>query len=328
MIPGMQTLKVIYDTDPGVDDAMALLLLARHKRVELIGVTTVFGNADIATTTRNALYLKQKLGFTAPVAQGAGAPLVGEPDAPPTFVHGVNGLGDIALPAITAAADPRPAHQLIIDLVKAYPGEVTIIAVGRMTNLERAMREAPEIVGLVKQIVVMGGAFGRNGHTGNVTPVAEANIWGDPDAADIVFGAAWPIAIAGLDVTQATVMTEAYVAELATAAGDDGAFVRAISAFYQNFHRESAGLDGFYVHDSSAVALALHPEFYQTETGAIRVVTEGIAIGQTIIKPDGRNYPPGAWDGRPSQTIAIGVDAEAVLKFYRETLVGNGKGGR
>jgi inosine-uridine nucleoside N-ribohydrolase len=167
----------------------------------------------------------------------------------------------------------------------------------------------------------MGGAFGRNGHTGNVTPVAEANIWGDPDAADIVFGAAWPVSIAGLDVTQATIMTEPYLKELADAAGSDGAFVRAISAFYQNFHRESAGLDGFYVHDSSAVALALHPEFYKVETGAIRVVTEGIAIGQTIIKPDGRNYPPGPWDGRPSQTIAVSVDADAVLKFYRDTLV-------
>lgn len=322
MMSGMQTLKVIYDTDPGVDDAMALLLLARHPRIELIGVTTVFGNADIATTTRNALYLKQKLGFSAPIAQGAGAPLVGEPDAPPTFVHGVNGLGDIWLPAVTETADPRPAHQLIIDLVRANPHEVTIIAVGRMTNLERAMREAPEIVGLVKQVLVMGGAFGRNGHTGNVTPVAEANIWGDPDAADIVFGAAWPVSIAGLDVTQATIMTEPYLEELADAAGSDGAFVRAISAFYQNFHRESAGLDGFYVHDSSAVALALHPEFYKVETGAIRVVTEGIAIGQTIIKPDGRNYPPGPWDGRPSQSIAVGVDADAVLKLYRDTLVG------
>lgn len=320
---GMQKLKIIYDTAPGVDDAMALLLLARHQRIDLIGVTTVFGNANIATTTRNALYLKQKLGFTAPVAQGAGAPLVGQPDDPPTFVHGMNGLGDIDLPDITKTADPRPAHQLIIDLVRANPGEVTIVAVGRMTNLERALREAPEIVGLVRQVVVMGGAFGRNGHTGNVTPVAEANIWGDPDAADIVFGAAWPVAIAGLDVTQQTIMTDAYVAELASAAGSDGAFVRAISAFYQNFHRESAGLDGFYVHDSSAVALALHPEFYTMETGAIRVVTEGIAIGQTIIKPDGRNYPPGAWDNRPSQSIAVSVDAEAVLKFYRDTLVGD-----
>lgn len=319
---GMQKLKIIYDTDPGVDDAMALLLLARHQRIELIGVTTVFGNADIATTTRNALYLKQKLGFSAPVAQGAGAPLVGQPDDPPTFVHGMNGLGDIDLPDLTETADPRPAHQLIIDLVRANPGDVTIIAVGRMTNLERALREAPEIVGLVRQVVVMGGAFGRNGHTGNVTPVAEANIWGDPDAADIVFGAAWPVAIAGLDVTQQTIMTDAYLAELATAAGSDGAFVRAISAFYQNFHRESAGLDGFYVHDSSAVALALHPEFYTMETGAIRVVTQGIAIGQTIIRPDSRNYPPGAWDNRPSQSIAVAVDAEAVLKLYRDTLVG------
>ena len=322
MMGHMQKLKIIYDTDPGVDDAMALLLLARHQRIELIGITTVFGNADIATTTRNALFLKQKLGLTAPVARGAGAPLVGEPDDPPTFVHGMNGLGDILLPDINEKADPRPAHQLIIDLVRANPGEVTIIAVGRMTNLERAMREAPEIVGLVKQVVVMGGAFGRNGHTGNVTPVAEANIWGDPDAADIVFGAAWPIAIAGLDVTQETIMTEAYLEELGDAAGSDGAFVRAVSAFYQNFHRESSELDGFFVHDSSAVALALHPELYTMEAGAIRVVTEGIAIGQTIIKPDGRGYPPGAWDNRPSQSIAVGVDADAVLKLYRNTLVG------
>jgi inosine-uridine nucleoside N-ribohydrolase len=317
----MEKLKIIYDTDPGIDDAMALLLLARHPRVELIGVTTVFGNGDIATTTRNALVLKQILGFAAPVAEGAGAPLVGEPDAPPTFVHGHNGLGDIELPLVTASTDPRPAHQLIIDLVRANPREVTIIAVGRMTNLERALREAPDIPPLVRQVVVMGGAFGRNGHAGNVTPVAEANIWGDPDAADIVFGAAWPVSIAGLDVTQQTIMTDAYVNELATSAGEDGRFVRAISAFYQDFHKQSAGLDGFYVHDSSAVALALHPEFYTTETGAIRVVTDGIAVGQTILRPDGKRYPPGPWDGRPSQTVSVDVDAEAVLRFYRETLV-------
>lgn len=318
----MEKLKIIYDTDPGVDDAMALLLLARHPRVELVGVTTVFGNADIATTTRNALLLKQRFGFAAPVARGAGAPLVGEPDAPPTFVHGNNGLGDIALPPLTDAADPRPAHQLIIDIVRANPGEITIIAVGRLTNLERAMREAPDIVPLVRQVVVMGGAFGRNGHSGNVTPVAEANIWGDPDAADLVIGAAWPVSIAGLDVTQETIMTDAYLEELARSAGEDGQFVRAVSAYYQQFHRESAGLDGFFVHDSSAVALALHPEFYRTETGPIRVITDGIAIGQTILKPDSRRYPPGAWDGRPSQTIAISVDAEAVLRFYHDTLVG------
>lgn len=118
-------------------------------------------------------------------------------------------------------------------------------------------------------------------------------------------------------------MSNAYVEELARSAGDDGRFVRAISRpSTRILHGRAPTSTDFYVHDSSAVALALHPEFYRTETGPARVVTDGIAIGQTILKPDSKRYPPGAWDGRPSVTVAVGVDAEAVLRFYRETLVG------
>jgi inosine-uridine nucleoside N-ribohydrolase len=120
-----------------------------------------------------------------------------------------------------------------------------------------------------------------------------------------------------------TVMSDSYVNDLAQVAGEDGHFVRRVSAFYQEFYRRTAGIDGFPVHDSSAVAFALHPEFYRTETGAVRVVTDGIAAGQTIIKPDGKTFPPGPWDNRPSQTIATGVNAPAVLDFYRRTLLGS-----
>lgn len=320
----MPKLKVIYDTDPGVDDAMALLLMARHPDIEVVGIVSSFGNGSIDTTTRNALYLKQRFGLAAPVARGAAGPITGaEPSEAPTFVHGDNGLGNIALPPITATEDPRPAHRLIIDLLRENPGEITVIAVGRMTNLALALAEAPEVAQLALRLVVMGGAFGRNGHYGNVTPVAEANIWGDPAAADIVFGAAWPVTIVPLDVTHETVMSDSYVNDLAQVAGEDGRFVRAVSQFYQGFYHDTMGIWGFPVHDSSAVAYALHPEFYTTETGAIRVVSEGIAFGQTIIAPDGRNYPPGAWDNRPSQTIVTGVNAPAVLDFYRRTLLGS-----
>jgi purine nucleosidase len=313
----MPKLKVIFDTDPGIDDAMALLLLARHPDIELVGVTTVFGNASIDTVTRNALFLKDKFGFAAPVARGAGKAVSGaEPGPPPTAVHGHNGLGDIALPdAILAREDDRPAHRLIVDLIHEFPHEITIIAVGRMTNLARALEAAPDIAGLVRQVVVMGGAFGRNGHTGNVTPVAEANIIGDPVAADIVFGAAWPVVIVGLDVTKEVLMTPAYVDGLATT-GEDGRFVRAISAHYQRFYGSRDGVDGFFVHDSSAVSYALHPEYFSTERGQIRVVPDGIARGQTIIKPAGKNFTPGPWDDRPLQTICIGVDSQALLDLY------------
>lgn len=320
----MQKLKVIYDTDPGVDDAMALLLMARHPDIDVVGIVSSFGNATIETTTRNALYLKERFGLTAPVSRGSARPITGaEPSEPPTFVHGDNGLGNIELSPVTATEDPRPAHRLIIDLVRESPGEITVIAVGRMTNLALALAEAPEIVTLMRRIVVMGGAFGRNGHFGNVTPVAEANIWGDPTAADIVFGAAWPVTIVPLDVTHETVMSDSFVNDLAAVAGEDGRFVRAVSQFYQGFYYDTMGIWGFPVHDSSAVAFALHPEFYTTEAGAVRVVSEGIAFGQTIIKPDSRTYPPGPWDGRPSQTIVTGVNAPAVLDFYRRTLLGS-----
>jgi inosine-uridine nucleoside N-ribohydrolase len=318
-------LKVIFDTDPGVDDAMALLLLARHRDVELLGITTCFGNATIDTTTRNALYLKQLFGVTAPVAKGAAGPLAGgKASEPPTFVHGDNGLGDIAIPEVTATADPRPAARLIIDLVRAHPGEITIIAVGRMTNLAVAMRLDPGIVPLVKAVSVMGGAFGRNGHTGNVTPVAEANIWGDPVAADVVFGAGWPLTIVGLDVTHESVMTDAYVQDLARDAGRDGQFLWDVSRFYAGFYTSTGQTrSGFAVHDSSAVAYALHPEFFSVERGAVRVVTEGIAFGQTILRPEGYFDHARDWDGRPSVNVCVGVDAQAFLKFYRDVILGH-----
>jgi purine nucleosidase len=317
-------LKVIYDTDPGVDDAMALLLLARHRDVDLLGITTCFGNGTIETTTRNALYLKGLFGINAPVSRGAGEPIVGgAASEPPTMVHGDNGLGNIPIAAVTAAADPRPAAQMIIDLVRANPHEVTIIAVGRMTNLALAMRLDPGIVPLVKAVSVMGGAFGRNGHFGNVTPVAEANISGDPVAADVVFGAGWPLTVVGLDVTHESVMTDDYVEALARDAGRDGKFLWEVSRFYAGFYTSTAQTkSGFAVHDSSAVAYALHPEFFAIERGAVRVVTEGIARGQTILRPEGYFDHASDWDGRPMVDVCVGVDAPAFLSFYRNTIVG------
>ena len=315
--------KILYDTDPGVDDAMALLLLARHPDVELVGVTAVFGNATIDTTTRNALYLKQLFGFDAPVARGA-AKALNAPELPTgaAFVHGDNGLGNIPIPEVTEKADPRSAAQLIVDVVRANPGEVTIVAVGRMTNLAEAIALDPGIVPLVKAVSVMGGAFGRNGHSGNVTPVAEANIIGDPVAADIVFGADWPMTIVGLDVTHESVMTDGYMQDLVAHAGADGAFLWEVSRFYAKFYTSSRQfLNGFAVHDSSAVAAVLHPEFFTYERGAVRVIPDGIAKGQTILRPEGYFDHARDWDGRPSRQVAVTVDAPAFLKFYRDTIV-------
>ena len=318
----MEKLNVIFDTDPGVDDAMALLYLARHSRINLVGVTTVFGNAYIDQVTKNAIYLRDTFGFDAPIARGADRPLVIEPDEPPTFVHGHNGLGDVDLPDVDLSdADPRPAHELIIDLVRENPNQITLIAVGRMTNLALAAKQAPDVPALVKQVVIMGGAFGYNGHGGNVSPVAEANIIGDPHAADFVFGLDWPVVIVGLDVTKEVIMSNEYIETLSTLS-EDGKFVRDISHGYQAFYGEATGIDGFYVHDASAVAYALHPEHFETIKGPVRVVDDGIAIGQTIVKPDGANYPTPHWDNRPSVTVCTNVNGEALLREYQAIISG------
>ena len=316
--------KVIYDTDPGVDDAMALLFQVRHPDIELLGVTSVFGNGTIETTTRNALYLTGQFAPHVPVARGAGAPLVREAPGPLPFIHGHNGVGDIPVPADDALGgklDPRPAHRFIIDTVRAHPGEVTLVAVGPMTNLTLALAEDPEIAGLVRQVVIMGGAFGYHGILGNVSPASEANIFNDPHAADQVFNAAWPLAIVGLDVTERTIMSAAYLAELRDAGGSDGQFLWDVSRVYHAFHLKSEGLDGIFVHDSSAVAYLVRPDLYTTRSGPVRVLTEGLAIGQTIQKPAGMPVPNAAWDDRPAMTVCIDVDAPGMLELYRATIV-------
>jgi purine nucleosidase len=313
--------KVIYDTDPGVDDAMALVFQALHPEIELLGITSVFGNATIDTTTANALYLRSRFAPGVPVARGAPAPLNRAPPAPLGWIHGDNGLGNIELPEpADTTLDARPAHRFIIDTVRTHPGEVTLIAVGPLTNLAHALEADPEVARLVKQVVIMGGAFGTTGVLGNVSPAAEANILCDPDAADCVLGAPWPVTLVGLDVTQNTIMSNEWLASLRDGAGDAGHFVWDISRHYAQFHQDSAALDGIYVHDSSAVAYVLAPHLYTVRQGPVRVLTSGIAIGQTIQKPTAMRVPAPDWDDRPAQSICIGVDAAGMLDLYKNTL--------
>jgi inosine-uridine nucleoside N-ribohydrolase len=314
--------KVIFDTDPGIDDAMALLFLKSSPALDLLGITTVLGNASIETTTRNALFLRQHFDITAPVARGAAAPLNGVIAAVPEMVHGANGLGDIPLPEVgTEGLHALDAARFIIETVRANPGEVTIIAVGRMTNLALALRLDPDFAPLVKSVVIMGGAFGFKGHSGNVTPVAEANIHGDPLAADEIFAADWKVVVIGLDVTQEALMSNAYMAQLRDQAGANGQLIWDMTRLYADFYNQVAGVDGVFGHDSLAVAYVIAPEMFTTRSGPIRVVTEGLAIGQTIQQPDIRKFPPSPWTGLPSHDICIACDTPAILDLYMKTIV-------
>lgn len=313
--------KVIFDTDIGIDDAMALLFLHYSPNAELKAIVSGFGNADIETTTRNALYIKEYFGIDAPVYRGAGEP-TGERlgDGYPDFVHGGNGLGQIEIQEPVTRAEVLAGPEAIIEIVKQNPREISVVAVGRLTNLALALDLCPELPDLVREVVVMGGAFGCNGHSGNVSPVAEANIAGDPQAADKVFTSGMPVTIVGLDVTQETIATDQFFESLKETSGKAGDFVYRISRFYLDFHEEMTGTHACPVHDSSAVAFLLNPYLYRTKAAAVRVVTGGIAIGQTIAGDPDADYESRGWKNHPTCQICTGVDADMVLELYAETL--------
>ncbi len=315
--------KVIYDTDPGVDDAMALLFLENHPDIDLVGITTVFGNAYIEETTTNALYLKREWGIAAPVAKGAGKHFVPSrvSHEPPRAIHGPTGLGPIVNPDIgDMKPEPRDAAQFIIDTVRANPHEISIVAVGRMTNLAVALERDPGIASLTKQVVVMGGAFD---HRGNVTPAAEANIHGDPEAADKAFTAPWPVVLIGLNITHQTTMSRKELADIAAATGARGKLLNDLSQEYFDFY-DSIGdeeLDGMVVHDSCAAVYVAAPELFKTRSGPVRVVCGGIADGQTIQMDKKIGFAMAdEWKTFPSQEVAVEVDAAGVMKLLRETL--------
>ncbi len=307
--------QVILDTDPGVDDAMALYLLARHPLIDLRAVTTVFGNASLATTTRNALALCGLYGLSMPVAAGAAGPLQALAEERfPSHVHGLDGMGGAAGLAAAAALpdshlDARPAWQLICDQVNAAPGEITLIAVGPLTNLALALQHDPSIAGKLRQVVVMGGAFGIKGHCGNITAAAEANIYCDPQAAALVFCAPWQVVIVGLDVTQEVVMTEAYLANLQGRGGPAGDFLWQATRHYQDFYDSRDAIKGIYSHDASAVAFVIEPSAFDLRAGAVQVQLDGVARGQTT---------QDSQQAGQIQQVCVGVRPDQVLALFEQ----------
>jgi len=314
-------MKILFDTDPGIDDAMALLMLARDPRAELLGITTVFGNAPVERTTANALALCERFGIEVPVARGAAQGLFRVPTEFPEIVHGSDAMGNVGLPVARRRTEERAfAPEFISALARRHPGELTLVAVGPLTNLALALQQDPQLVEHVRSVVVMGGAFGENGHRGNVSPVAEANIAGDPHAADRVFTARWPVTIVGLDVTHEVLLSTDYLDALGRDGGAEGAFIRDITRHYEVFYRPRTG-GGIVSHDASAVACALDATAFELRPGPVRVVTEGIAAGQTIQMRAGERFPSTAWDEAPSQSVCVGVDAARLRTEFRACFV-------
>lgn len=318
----MTTHRLILDTDPGIDDAMTFAFLRARADVEIRAITTIFGNAAIATTTRNALFLADLFGIDAPVHQGAAAPLAMARRPAAAHVHGRDGFGDTGVAdAFVGTPAAGTAAEAIVRCLRAEPGAISILAIGPLTNLARALEIDPGIAALAREVVIMGGSLGYGARRGNVTPVAEANVANDPVAADRVLGAAWPVTMIGLDVTSRCILPAATADRLARDGGAHGRFLRAISRNYEQLYRDHDAIDGCCIHDVAAAVALVAPQLFTTIAGPIRAVTEGIAAGQTILKPVDQSFPPGDWDGLPVQRAAIDVDVAGLLALYEAAIL-------
>jgi len=303
----MRTL--IFDTDIGVDDAFALAYAARTQR--LLGITTVFGNVAVGQAVKNARLFCEKMQIDAPVYRGCSRPLALTPSEP-AKLHGEDGLGD----AFTNPySDIAPgAVQFIIDSVRAQPHKITLVAIGPLTNTASAINQAPDIIPLVKELVIMGGAFGTDGHSGNVTPFAEFNIWKDPHAADQVLSSALKVVVMPLDVTHKVLISGEEVHQL------NQPVLSAIVRPYLAYSLQKEGFDGMALHDTLAIAWLCQPEAFQLAHGPLRVITEGIARGQTVRKLGALASREDPFRDLPAQRVALGVDAALVRDHFFRTL--------
>ncbi len=246
---------VLVDCDTGIDDAMALLYLLRHPDVEVVGITTVFGNNTAAQCAVNSLRILELVGRTdIPVAVGEEQPIASELEYLALHVHGTDGLGDAGLPLdVQTDPDPRTAVQLIDDLATEYAGRLRILALAPLTNLAHALREHPDLPDRIVDLVIMGGAADG---PGNQSAAAEANIIHDPEAAQEVISAEWTTTLVPLDVTMREVVTEAHRDALLASTEPAANFVGAATGFYfEHFGRESYGRLSSPCHDALAAGV-------------------------------------------------------------------------
>jgi inosine-uridine nucleoside N-ribohydrolase len=308
--------KIIIDTDPGIDDTMAIFFALQSPELDVLGVTAVFGNGGVANTASNAVRILEVAGRPdIPVAAGANDPLVIPNRAGGgANVHGRDGLGNAGdrLPQPQGSPIAQRAASFIVDMVMANPGEITLVPIGPLTNIALAVRLEPRIVEAARGVVLMGGSAFVGG---NATAAAEANLRNDPHAAHIVFTAGWPIVMAGWDVSNRFHMNPTYLDQLSALGNPATDFISAIYPCLQAFLRQpDAAID---VPDLLAVAYLVDPALFTTKRYPMYVETDGRSAGQTVA-----DQRPFSQDGHedPEVEVLLDVDADRLRAMYLERL--------
>lgn len=321
MVLSSETKKIIIDTDPGIDDAMAIFVALRSPEIEVIGLTTIYGNVYTTLATTNALHLLEVAERTdIPVAEGSHVTITnGTKLRIAEFVHGSDGLGNQNFPPPKGKAIQQSAVEFLVEQAKLHPGEVTVVALGPLTNIALAVQLDPSFAENIGQIVLLGGAFSVNG---NVNPAAEANIFGDPDAADIVFTCGADILAVGINVTHQVVLTESDRDILEASNTKFAQYLCKILGVYFSYHREAYDMRGVYLHDPTALLAAVNPSLLTYTKGAVRVQTSGITRGLTILYNKQKRFGEATeWSDKPTVKVAVTVDAPAVVKLVMDRLM-------
>lgn len=306
--------KIIIDTDPGQDDAIAILLaLASPEEVDVIAITAVAGNVPLPLTTINSLKMIELAGRPeVPVYAGCDRPMV-RPLITAEYVHGATGLDGAELPDPTVRPGEGHAVDRIIELVLAHePGTITLCPLGPLTNIGTAFAKAPEIIPRVAEIVLMGGGFFEGGNT---TPTAEFNIYVDPQAADIVFRSGVPITVMSLDVTHRALMLPRHLDRLAAVGTPVATAAHGLLTFYERYDVEKYGMEGGPLHDPCVTAYLIRPELFSGRLINVVIEVESeLTMGMTVADWWGMS-------GRPANARWIRtVDADGFFGLIVERL--------
>lgn len=274
----MKKRKIILDCDPGHDDAIAIMLAARHPAIDLLGITIVAGNQTLNKTLVNGLNVSQKLDINVPIHAGMPKPIMREQIVADN-IHGESGLDGPKFAPLVRKAESKHAIQYIIDTLMNSDGDITLVPVGPLTNIAVAMRMQPAILPKIREIVLMGGAYG----TGNFTPSAEFNIYADPEAARVVFTSGVPLVMMGLDLTNQTTCTADVISRMKKVGGPAGELFSDIMSFTLKTQYENYGLAGGPVHDATCIGYLINPDAFKMQDMYVEIdVNNGPCYGRTV----------------------------------------------
>lgn len=304
--------RIIIDTDPGIDDALAILLALASPELHLEALTVTIGNCTTAQGVVNALSMLELAGAShVPVAPGLDRPLL-QPLLTAPETHGNTGLGYAQLPPPHRQPSNQHAVDLLIERIMAAPGEITVVAVAPLTNLALAIRREPRLAEAIGQVIIMGGAIR---HEGNTTPLAEFNVYVDPHAAHIVYHSGLPITLVPLDVTYQCILTQADVDRLLAIDSPITRFVADSTRFYMEFHDEYQDIQGCVINDPLALALTFAPELVETTPLHVTVDTHSpLSLGKTMA--DFYHM----WSKPPNMQVALKVQPRHFIELFLERI--------